>query len=381
MEVLIALIDAKDLVTGETKTKDQIDVLNKKHVLLLISSLDYLSEEEILVLNQMYGELKASKECRIVWLPILDKSVDWQSEFENLQEKMPWYTVQDPTMIRPAVVKNIQKVWKFSTKAILVAVDPQGRILNRNVFHMLKMWGTSAFPFTAEREAALWKESTWNKLLFGRIDATILQWIEEDRLVCLYGGVDKEWITEFTNSAKAVASNPKIKLGMAYVGKKNAKKRAEAVSSSISKDDSSHILIDTNAMWSFWARLGSIFYSKLPGMSPEDDNIMRKAMALHNFDGSEQGWAIFWGGKTQEIAGAKGKEAIDSMEDLRKLQDDASPEDIIGRLNNYLQQNHKGKHCNRVVIPCVSGEIPRRLACADCGHDMEKFFMYCCCAE
>lgn len=134
--------------------------------------------------------------------------------------------------------------------------------------------------------------------------------MKEDRLVCLYGGEDEAWIREFTNSAKAVASNPKIKLGMAYVGKKNAKKRAGAISSIITKDDSSHVLINTNAMWSFWARLQSIFYSKLPGMSLEDDNIMRKAMALHNFDGSEQGWAIFWGGKTQEIAGDKGKEGI-----------------------------------------------------------------------
>ena len=159
----------------------QIDVLKKKHVLLLISSLDNLSQEEILVLRKMYKDLKASKECRIVWLPIVDRSIDWQQtlyKFESLQKRMPWYTIQDPATIQPAVIKYIKEEWKYSKKAILVSVDPQGRILNQNAFHTLWIWGISAFPFTAETEEALWKEKSWTlELLVGGIDATILQWV------------------------------------------------------------------------------------------------------------------------------------------------------------------------------------------------------------
>lgn len=386
IKVLRALIYANDLVDGETRTKVQIDVLKKKHVLLLISSVDDLSREEILVLSRMYKDLKTSKECRIVWLPIVDRSIDWQQtlhKFENLQKRMPWYTIQDPTKIQPAVIKYIKEEWKFSKKAILVSVDAQGRILNQNAFRMLWIWGISAFPFTAETEEALWKEKSWTlELLVGGIDATVIEWMKEGRFICLYGGDDDAWIRKFINSAKASASKAQINLGMAYVGKKTAKKRVEEIRSMITKEDSSQIVIDGTAMWFFWARIERMLYSKLQhGMSVEKDNIMREVMTLLSFDGSEQGWAIFWRGKTQEMARAKGKEAIESMEKFPEWQNYASQKGFIQGLNNYLQQIHTGKHCNRLILPGVNGAIPERVPCADCGHEMEMFFMYRCCPE
>ncbi|KAL9438513.1 hypothetical protein AB3S75_024226 [Citrus x aurantiifolia] len=386
IKILRALIYAEDLVDGETRTTVQIDVLKKKHVLLLISSLDNLSQEEILVLRKMYKDLKASKECRIVWLPIVDRSIDWQQtlyKFESLQKRMPWYTIQDPATIQPAVIKYIKEEWKYSKKAILVSVDQQGRILNQNAFHTLWIWGISAFPFTAETEEALWKEKSWTlELLVGGIDATILQWMKEERFICLYGGNDAAWIRKFTNSAKAVASKAQINWGMAYVGKKNAKKRLEEISSIITKEDSSHIVIDGTAMWFFWARLERMLYSKLQhGMSVEKDNIMREVMTLLSFDGSDQGWAIFWRGKTQEMASAKGTAAIDCMEKFHEWQNDASQTGFIEGLNNYLHKIRTGNHCNRLILAGVNGAIPGRVPCADCGHDMEMFFMYRCCPE
>ena len=66
-------------------------------MLLPVSSLD-LSVEEILVLDHMYRDHKASEECNyvIVWLPIVDRSIAWddgyQQKFEQLQAMMPWYT-------------------------------------------------------------------------------------------------------------------------------------------------------------------------------------------------------------------------------------------------------------------------------------------------
>ena len=132
----------------------------------------------------MYRDPKASEEYHyaIVWLPIVDRSIAWdegyRQKFEQLQAMMPWYTVQHPTIIEPAVVKYAKEVWKFSKKAILVPVDPQGRILNQNAFHMLWIWGNLAFPFSAEKEAALWKAESWRlELLIDDIDATILEWV------------------------------------------------------------------------------------------------------------------------------------------------------------------------------------------------------------
>ena len=165
----------------------QIHALKKKHVLLLISRPDDISQEEILFLSNMYKDLKASKECRIVWLPIVDGSIDRQQaldKFKNLQKRMPWYSIQDPGMIQPAVIKYVKEEWKYSKKAIIVSVDPQGRILNQNAFHTLWIWGISAFPFTAETEEALWKEKPWTlELLVGDIDATILEWVLTFQLI------------------------------------------------------------------------------------------------------------------------------------------------------------------------------------------------------
>ncbi|KAK9203762.1 hypothetical protein WN943_014018 [Citrus x changshan-huyou] len=386
IKVLRALIYAEDLVDGETRTTVQIHVLKKKHVLLLISRPDDISQEEILFLSNMYKDLKESKECRIVWLPIVDGSIDRQQaldKFKNLQNRMPWYSIQDPAMIQPAVIKYVKEEWKYSKKAIIVSVDPQGRILNQNAFHTLWIWGISAFPFTAETEEALWKEKPWTlELLVGDIDATILEWMKEERFICLYGGNDEAWIRKFRNSAKDVASKAQINWGMAYVGKKNAKKRLEEISSSITKTESSHIVIDATKMWFFWARLERMLYWKLQhGMSVEKDNIMREMMTLLSFDGSDQGWAIFWRGKTQETARAKGTAAIDCMEKFHEWQDDALRNGFIQALNNYLQKIDTGKHCNRLILAGVNGAIPGTVQCADCGHDMEMFFMYHCCPE
>ncbi|GAY69352.1 hypothetical protein CUMW_271280 [Citrus unshiu] len=292
IKVLRALIYAEDLVDDFYLCKQvQIHVLKKKHVLLLISRPDDISQEEILFLSNMYKDLKESKECRIVWLPIVDGSIDRQQaldKFKNLQKRMPWYSIQDPAMIQPAVIKYVKEEWKYSKKAIIVSVDPQGRILNQNAFHTLWIWGISAFPFTAETEEALWKEKPWTlELLVGDIDATILEWMKEERFICLYGGNDEAWIRKFRNSAKDVASKAQINWGMAYVGKKNAKKRLEEISSSITKTESSHIVIDATKMWFFWARLERMLYWKLQhGMSVEKDNIMREMMTLLSFDGS-----------------------------------------------------------------------------------------------
>ncbi|KDO69425.1 hypothetical protein CISIN_1g019680mg [Citrus sinensis] len=337
----------------------------------------------------MYRDPKASEEYHyaIVWLPIVDRSIAWddgyQQKFEQLQAMMPWYTVQHPTIIEPAVVKYIKEVWKFSKKAILVPVDPQGRILNQNAFHMLWIWKNLAFPFTAEREAALWKAESWRlELLVDGIDATILEWMKEERFVCLYGGEDIEWIRQFTNSAKAVARAAQINLGMAYVGKNNAKEKLGKISSIIIQENLSHTLADSTAVWFFWARLESMLYSKLQhGATVENDRILKEVTTVLSFDGSEQGWAIFWRGTTHEMARAKGKVATDCMVEFEKWKDDAYQNGFVPGLNNYLERVRTPDHCNRLILPGIHGPIPETVACADCGRVMEMFFLYRCCPE
>lgn len=159
-----------------------IEILRRKTVLLLISDLDLL-HEEIVILHKFYREqIKSDVEYEVVWLPVVDRSKplteENQNKFHELQKEMPWYTLLQPSLLEPAVVRYIKEVWHFTKKAILVVLDLQGKVVCRNALHMMWIWGNTAYPFTNSKEESLWKEETWRlKLLVDDIDATIFAWV------------------------------------------------------------------------------------------------------------------------------------------------------------------------------------------------------------
>lgn len=155
-----------------------IEVLKRKHVLLLISNLG-ISHEEIIILSHMYDSSRPGIQYEVVWLPVLDRLTPSQEankeKFKLLQSMMPWYTVLDPWIIEPAVIKYINEVWHFSKRSILVSLDPLGRVVSHNALNMLWIWGNLAFPFTTDKEDALWKVETWKlDLLVDNIDPEVL---------------------------------------------------------------------------------------------------------------------------------------------------------------------------------------------------------------
>lgn len=157
-------------------------------MLLLISDID-LPQEELSILDQMYREArqnptKPDSQYEVVWLPIVPnlRTTPWtdehQSKFEGLRNTMPWYSVFQPSLLDPAVIKYIKEVWHFNHKPLLVVMDPQGRIVNANALHMMWIWGSLAFPFTSLREEALWLEETWRiELLADTIEPMIFNWV------------------------------------------------------------------------------------------------------------------------------------------------------------------------------------------------------------
>ena len=171
-------------------------MLRKKTVLLLISDLE-IAPEDIELLDHMYRESRSKPENQfeIVWLPIVDidpKSAAWdtihQQRFEALQQSMSWYTVHHPSILEPAVIKYIREVWHFSKRIIIVALDPQGKLASPNALHMIRIWGTLAFPFTKEQEEALWKEQSWRlELIIDGLDEGIItEWVQISSLTILF---------------------------------------------------------------------------------------------------------------------------------------------------------------------------------------------------
>ncbi|GKV37162.1 hypothetical protein SLEP1_g45221 [Rubroshorea leprosula] len=394
MKVLKALINPKDdpqpLVDGFTKRRVHIEVLRQKNVLLLVSDLDIL-QDEVSILEHIYSEARSQparleSQYELVWLPIVDPSVPLiesrQKQFENLQASMTWYTLHHPSLLDRAVIKFVKEEWKFQKKPILVVLDPQGRVACPDALHMMRIWGSLAFPFTTAREEALWNGETWRlELLVDNIDQQIMNWMDEGRFICLYGGEDIEWIRKFTTTANTVARAAAVPLALVYVGKSNPKERVKSNMLTIVAEKLSHYLPDLTSIWWFWIRIESMCYSKNQlGKTVENDPIMREIMTLLTFDATGGGWALISRG-TAEMTRAKGSIFLTCLSEYNQWKGDVQPKGFVKAIHEYLLRIHTPQHCNRLLLPTTVGKIPERIVCTDCGRPMERYILYQCCDE
>ncbi|GJW33268.1 sieve element occlusion B-like protein [Tanacetum coccineum] len=171
-------------------------------------------------------------------------------------------------------------------------MDLQGRIVNTNALHMMRIWGNIAFPFTSLREEALWREETWRMELL--VDSTLVQ-INDGKYICLYEGEDIEWIWRFTCTAHVVARRAGIPLEMLYVGKSNRQEKVRKINETILIENLSYTLSDPTLIWFFWVRLESMLYSKLKhGKSFDLDRILHEINVMLTYDGNDQGWAVIY---------------------------------------------------------------------------------------
>ncbi|KDP47163.1 hypothetical protein JCGZ_00054 [Jatropha curcas] len=396
IEVLKHLIYAKDdqlpLYDGAAKKRSSFDVLRRKHVLLYITDLE-LPKDELPTLNGMYNEarqlpLATESNYEVVWFPVVDWSTPWnnaqQKQFKYLQSRMPWFSVYHPLLLDPAVIKYIKQVWCFNKKPLLVVLDPQGKVVNHNALHMMRIWGSLAFPFTSLREEALWEEESWSiELMADGIDANIPAWIQEGKYICLYGGEDIEWIRRFTTTAAAVAIEANIQLEMLYVGKINLREKVRKINTIIQIEKLSHVLSDLALMQFFWFRLESMYYSKVKNnRTVEKDSIMQEIITMLTFDATEQGWAVVskGSGGNDQMAKAKGSLILRSFDEFRSWKHIADERGFVPALIEYLLLHQNKPHCNRLIM-AFNENLPRQQLCAECGRPMEMFMMYRCCDE
>ncbi|XVE56680.1 hypothetical protein DITRI_Ditri04bG0030100 [Diplodiscus trichospermus] len=367
------------------KTKVHMDVLRRKHVLLLISDLDIpLDEIQVLEVLYKYERVSSGHNYEIVWLPIVDRSAwndNYQEKFSSLQSIMPWYTVSHPTIIQPALIKYAREVWRFVKKTIVVTLDPKGKVTCTNALNMLWIWGNAAFPFSTEKEESLWKAEAWTiELLVDSLEPNLPNWIRQQNVICLYGGEQIEWIQNFTSATKTVSRTLGIGLEMVYLGKNNAKERVRKINGLINEKQLSHTWHEANVGF-FWSRLESMLFSKTQhGKINETDVIKQEIMTLLGYDDSGNGWAVFFLGTT-EMARAPGDKALSRMQNFGEWEVLAREMGFFPALRKHLEGIYDGHHCTRLILPGISGGIPERVACAECGRPMEMYFMYRCCVE
>ncbi|KAG6490651.1 hypothetical protein ZIOFF_051961 [Zingiber officinale] len=391
LKILRSLIHSKDdlpLVEGSTKRRVSVDVLRRKIVVLLISDLDII-HEELLTLIQIYSHTNRMKEERqyeIVWLPMTDRHVPWsaakEEAFNRLASAMPWYSLNHPSLMEPAVVRYIREVWQFDKKPILVVLDGQGKVVCPNALHMVWIWGRLAFPFTSNREEALWKDETWRlELLVDEIDPAVLTWVSEGRHVCLYGGENIGWIRQFTAAMRRVSQEARVPVEMVYVGKSNPRDRVKKAMAVIAEEKLSGYWNDPVKVWFFWVRLESMWHSKMQlGRTIDNDPIMKEVMTMLSFDGSDEGWALLSRG-SQEMVEAYGGRMVDCLGQFDNWKSDVEAEGLVPALRKALEPFHTAEHCTRLILPGDSVGIKEQVVCAECGRPMDKFVLYRCCND
>ncbi|MBA0571934.1 hypothetical protein Golob_002303 [Gossypium lobatum] len=369
-----------------------VDVLRKRNVLLLISDLDIL-QDEVVILQQIYEESRRQSNSldqnpyELVWLPVLDSSVSLskikQRIFENLTATMTWFTLGHPSLLNRAVFKFIKEEWGFEQKPIVVVLDPQGRVTCSNAIHMMWIWGNLASPFTIAKEDALWKAETLTlDFLVDGIDPVILKWISEERFIFLYGGEDIEWIRNFTHTVKTAARACGIAMEMVYVGKRNPKENIRRNMAIINEEKLSHCLPDITAIWYFWIRIESMWNSKHRlGKADENDPITQEIMTLLSYDGGEgYGWALLGKGST-EFTKARGTTFLTCLSDYNLWAEDVQTKGLVSAIHDYFLQNPTPHHCNRLVLPGTADRLPEMVTCSECRRTMERYILYHCCDE
>ncbi|XP_058227605.1 protein SIEVE ELEMENT OCCLUSION B-like [Rhododendron vialii] len=396
MKVLKALIYARDdqppLFDGSTKRRVNLEVLRRKNVLLLISSLD-ISPDELSILEQIYNEsrqhaTRLDNLYEVVWIPIVDRRVQqWtdpmQKQFESLQSTMPWYSVHHPSLIDRAVIRFVKERWHFRNKPILVVLDPQGRVVSPNAIHMMWIWGSNAFPFTSLREENLWKEETWKlELLVNGIDQTVLNWIRDEKYIFVYGGDDIEWIRRFTTTARSVAQSARIPLEMVYVGKSSKKEQVRKIVATITNEKLSHTWQDL-MIWFFWTRLESMLFSKIQlGRLDDQDPMMQEIKKLLSYDKSG-GWAVLSRG-AEVVVNGHGTKVMPTLLEYDLWKEHVATKGFDRSFKDHHDMLHGTEHpCCRFefLSTAGTGRIPEGMKCPECLRAMEKYITFCCCHD
>ncbi|CAL8989832.1 unnamed protein product [Prunus brigantina] len=365
-EVFKALIFTKDnvqpLIDGSTKQKVEIDILRKKNILLFISSLE-ISDDDISILKPIYELTKKDNQHKIVWVPIVEQwTDDLRKKFETLRLKMPWYTVQNPATI--AGIRFIKEEWNFKGKPTLVVMNPQGKVEHSNAFHMIRVWGAQASPFTetTEKELSNSHGHKWVGNVVKEIHPTLPNMMKDDKYVFFYGGKDNEWINQFTKKATAFVNDPifkeaKIHIELFCVGKG-------------SKGEDDHGILGR-----FWTGIESLFHTKI---HKEPDSVSQEIQKLLSYK-NESGWAVLSKGHSLVVTG-HGVSILKVIEDFDKWKDHVKEKGFEFCFTTYHEKIRvANRPCCRLDIPGSTGKVPETMKCPDCHRSMETFISYKCC--
>ncbi|XP_060674312.1 protein SIEVE ELEMENT OCCLUSION B [Ziziphus jujuba] len=333
-----------------------IDVLSKKDVLLLISSLD-ISNVDIKNLQKIYEGIKGYKHYKMVWIPVMEQ---WTPErldlFIQLRDQMPWYTVQ---MFSSPVagIKFIKEEWHFNGQPVVVLLNQQGEVENPNALPLIRLRGMDAFPFAKVAEDAIRNLDNWLHLVANHIHLSMQSWIEEEKYIFFYGGTDQHWIKKLQGYIKSIDLGKFLNDG---------------------EDEGNNTIESVEVGESeirFWTNIESLQFIK------EDDETHRVLQRLIS-NKKENGWAILVKGSTVIISDQSSKISRALKKLVIKLQSEEENNFHEENFETIFKEYHKQvagmfSHSCQINIPSSAANIiPKNMKCLECGQVMETFISF-----
>ncbi|XP_019156840.1 PREDICTED: uncharacterized protein LOC109153404 isoform X2 [Ipomoea nil] len=442
-------------------------------VMLLITSGVAVPKEWIHFLNWFHRNSIAD----IIWIPITQDDASWSTEYDQLRNKMRFFWLNDPQkMISPQFTRFVKEElfkMRWGEEPIIVSLDPRGRIVHSNVFHMMLTWTfdyikkdtigvnvvphnisliiqnelkqgiygieassesrhvgpkidsmtrdlvrnidsqinawimdvediieevTAQFtPYDSEKEKFLWQQQTaWtlhllapqSGRLYYTIGTPINDWIREGKYIFLYGGNNIKWIREFIFKVREVASKTQMNFELAYIGKN------KMIRGIINKERMSHCALDNSfGVWWFWARLRSMFLSRIQYLEMtnhlvkeyNNDEILqglKKLLSYETNNATTEGWTLLSKGSEVVVCG-HGSKMLQAMNDCEIWKENIAATKSFGQaFKDHHEMLSKNKHsCCTLEYPITLSKIPENERCPECSRRMQKFLTFTCCHD
>nr|GMD13265.1 protein SIEVE ELEMENT OCCLUSION B-like [Ipomoea batatas] len=245
--------------------------------------------------------------------------------------------------------------------------------------------------FTSKKEKDLWKIDTWCTTLVADLGYPISKWVEENRCIFLIGGHDIQWVKTFDSKVMlAIQFNPQSKIEMLYVGS-NMK-----IASKIDEDKDCNVIGDPIHSWFFWARLRSIFVSRIKFVEEtygdeECDEILRSVKKLLAYEANDlvvNDWAMLCKGNKIVVCD-QGDKMLKVMTEYEKWKENAIAKGFDKAFKDYhdeimLHSTSTSLHHHHrcaVKYSCNFESVPEDVKCPECCYGMQKFVTFKCCHD
>ncbi|KAF8016424.1 hypothetical protein BT93_H1821 [Corymbia citriodora subsp. variegata] len=335
-------------------TTVKVEELENKSVMLLISDLN-LSNDDLTTLSGIY-HASTFKNYEIMWVPVMEAHNEvTQKQFLDMRSEMPWYTCT--SMVSKPAAKFIQEEWQFKQQTMVIVLNEQGKVVNKDAMTMIRLWGWKAFPFTESKDKELWNRRgiNWLELVVNKTICPYMeQYCERKELLFLYDSVeDSKSVREIEEYLEKIngysVSHRDIRIKM---------KREQ-----------------------FLTSLETCISSKIKATSDTYDTLTQDLLELYTSYKKQGGFAIIARGSTVVVNARLTDFAtvLSQHQTWIKRVTQTLPFEAV--FQEHYDEAITKPRCHLVYIPNMVGHVVKRIKCPKCSQDMKTAVTYECCHD